>query len=302
MSRSSEGKRALLLERYAGNPILNPLSHHPWESRNVFNAGIIQANGLVYMVYRAQGWQDDVSRLGLAISPHGFNFWRLDKPVFTAGNEYEAFGVEDPRLTWLEGKIYMAYTAYSEHGTRVSLAATTNFLQWERFGVVIPDVDNKDAALFPRKISGRYAMLHRIPDDIWIAYSDDLYHWRDFAVIMSPRPDHWDSRRIGAGGPPIEVKRGWLLIYHGFNEEKVYRLGLALLDRDDPTKVLKRMEGPILEPQEVWERIGEVPNVVFTCGQAILGDKLLLYYGGADRVMAVATTTLQAALKALADS
>lgn len=287
------------LHRYHGNPIVRPHPGHPWEDRKVFNAGITQREGLVYMVYRAQGQRSEVSRLGLAVSTDGFDFWRLDKAVFWPEGDFEAQGVEDPRLTPLDGHVYMAYTGFSGAGIRVCLARTTNFFQWERLGVVIPDVDNKDAALFPRAVRGRYAMLHRIPDDIWIAHSNDLRHWEAFQIVMRPRPSRWDSRRIGAAGPPLEVEEGWLLIYHGFNEERVYCLGLALLDRDDPSRVLARLDEPILVPKWSWERRGDVPNVVFSCGQAIIGDRLLVYYGGADRTLAVATGSLTEARRAL---
>lgn len=302
------GRQPLRLERYAGNPILQPRPDYPWESRNVFNAGIAQLDGLIFMVYRAQGaeaflspqgWSVSPSRLGLAYSRDGFSFSRFEEPVFEPFGELESYGVEDPRLTLLEGKIYMAYVAYSEAGTRVALASTSDFRRWERLGVVIREIENKNAALFPQRIGGRYAMLHRIPNAIWIAYSEDLIHWRDFDIVMLPRPGCWDSRRIGIGGPPIEVEEGWLLIYHGFNEARVYRMGLALLDRDDPRRVLARLEEPILEPEQAWELEGDVPNVVFSCGQAVLGDRLLVYYGAADRTLAVAMTTLEEALAAV---
>lgn len=279
--------KPLKLTRYAGNPILTPSLHNAWETDNVFNAAVVQHNGLVYMLYRAQGL-DRISRIGCAISADGYHFNRLQEPVLVPDNEYETYGVEDPRITRLDGAFYMLYTAYSDYGTRVSLACSTNLITWERMGIVLPDEDNKDAVLFPEKIAGRYVMFHRRPPDIWLAYSDDLLHWTDHQIIMRPRPGLWDSVRVGAGGPPFRTEAGWLNFYHGYNESRVYCLGVALHDLNDPAKVLKRQEEPILCPRAPWEVHGDVPNVVFTCGGIETDDEYLIYYGGGDHVMAVA--------------
>jgi predicted GH43/DUF377 family glycosyl hydrolase len=275
------------LKRYAGNPILTPDPHHAWESLNVFNAAVVQRGGLFHMVYRAQG-NDYVSHLGYAVSTDGLNWFRMDKPIFSPETEYEVRGVEDPRITQIDQTFYMLYTGYSNHGTRVCLASTSNFITWKRYGVVLPDQDNKDAALFPEKMQDRYCMFHRIPDDIWIAYSTDLVTWTDHQIIMKPRKGSWDSVRIGAAGPPIKTEHGWLFIYHGYNEERVYRLGAALLDSEDPARVVARLRDPILEPLEDWEVTGDVPNVVFSCAAVEVEGTYYVYYGGADRVIAVA--------------
>jgi predicted GH43/DUF377 family glycosyl hydrolase len=276
------------LKRYAGNPILEPNPAHNWESLNVFNAGVVHREGLFHMVYRAQG-DDYVSHLGYAVSADGLDWFRMAKPVFSPQTEYEARGVEDPRVTLLDRTFYMLYTGYSNHGTRVCLASTLNFITWKRFGVVLHDQDNKDAALFPETIQNRYCMFHRIPDDIWLAYSDDLVTWTDHQIIMRPRKDSWDSQRIGAAGPPLKTDHGWLFIYHGYNEERIYRLGAALLDSADPARVIARLEDPILEPAEDWEITGDVPNVVFSCATVEVDGTYYVYYGGADRVVALAT-------------
>ena len=276
------------LQRYAGNPILEPKKEHPWEARAVFNCAVIHHNGLFHMLYRAVA-MDLVSTIGYAVSCDGFDWLRLDRPVLQPANEFETKGVEDPRITRIGDTFYMAYIAYSEHGTRVSLAASKNLIAWERLGVILPDEDNKDAALFPQQIGGRYVLLHRRPPDVWIAYSDDLLHWTDHRVIMRPRPGDWGALKIGAAGPPMKTDQGWLFIYHGVGEDKVYRLGVALLDLNDPTVVLKRQEEPILEPEEEWELHGDVPNVVFSCGQVMTDDALYVYYGGADTVIGLAT-------------
>jgi predicted GH43/DUF377 family glycosyl hydrolase len=158
-------------------------------------------------------------------------------------------------------------------------------------GIVLPDEDNKDAVLFPEKIGGRYVMFHRRPPDIWLAYSDDLLHWADHQIIMKPRPGQWDSVRVGAGGPVFKTEWGWLNFYHGYNEDRVYCLGVALHDLRDPAQILKRQAEPILCPQGPFEVWGDVPNVVFTCGGIEDENAYHIYYGGGDHVMAVASVS-----------
>ena len=182
----------------------------------------------------------------------------------------------------------MMYTGNSGKDYRICLAASRNLIAWERQGVVL-DEKNKDASLFPEKINGKYVMLHRREPSIWLAYSDDLKHWYDHTRIMSPLCDsNWEHSKIGIGGPPIRTDEGWLLIYHGVSEEKKYCLGAALLGLDDPARVLARQKEPILEPELEWEVKGCVPNVVFSCGQVEVGNRLLMYYAGADSAIGVA--------------
>ncbi len=278
------------LTRYSGNPILVPSTYNAWETDNVFNAAITKYNDLIYMHYRAQGL-DRISRIGCAVSADGYHFNRMEHPVLEPANAFETFGVEDPRITELDGVFYMLYTAYSEHGVRVSLARSTNLITWERMGIVLPDEDNKDAALFPQKINGHYCMFHRRPPDIWIAYSDDLLHWTDHQIIMEPRPELWDCKRIGAGGPPLHTEHGWLVFYHGYNDDHIYCLGVAMLDGADPSIVLKRQEEAVLCPKTPWELWGDVPNVCFACGNIEMNNQYLVYYGGGDHVMAVASVS-----------
>jgi len=162
-------------------------------------------------------------------------------------------------------------------------------ISWERMGIILPDENNKDVVLFPGKVRGRYALVHRRPPHIWIAYSDDLLHWDSHQILMRTRPGHWDGWRIGAGGPPMYTDEGWVEIYHGVDDARVYRLGIAVFDLDDPTRVIFRQDDPILEPVEGWELYGDVPNVVFSCGQAEGPDGVYVYYGAADSVIGVAT-------------
>jgi len=278
----------LKLHRYPNNPILKPNPLHEWEAHNVFNPAVVHHNGLFHMLYRAQG-VDRVSRIGYAISRDGFDWLRLDRPVLEPANEHEARGVEDPRITRIGDTFYMCYVAYSGTSYQIALARSQNLITWERLGFPLPGELNKDAALFPEKIRGRYCMFHRREPAIWIAYSDNLLHWDDHQIVMQPRPGAWDSHKIGANGPPLRTDAGWLFFYHGFAGDKVYRMGVALLDLEDPTVVLKRQEEPILEPEEEWERHGDIPNVVFSCGQVMTDEALYVYYGGADAAIGVAT-------------
>ncbi len=283
------------LERHKHNPVLLPNPSHAWEALNVFNAAVVHHNGLFHMLYRAQGL-DYVSHIGYAVSEDGVHWARLDTPVFSPAESWEARGVEDPRITYLEGHFYMTYTGYSPIGIRAAMARSQNLIRWERMGIILPNENNKDHTLFPEKINGRYALLHRRPPDIWLAYSDDLVHWTDHRIIMRPRPGTWEHLKIGAGGPPLRTDEGWLIIYHAVDANRVYRLGAALLALDDPGVVLHRSPTPILEPTEVWEVRGDVPNVVFTCANVVVDGMLYVYYGGADRVMALATCELDALL------
>ncbi len=290
-----------MLIRYSHNPILKPNPFHPWEALNVFNASVIFHNNVFHMLYRAQG-MDYVSTLGYAVSMDGFTWSRLDQPVLKPANEFETRGVEDPRISYLEGRFWMTYTAYSPLGVRVSLASSSNLVSWERQGILLPDEDNKDAAILPQKVNGRYCLLHRREPDIWIAYSLDLQHWTDHQVLMHPIPGGWQHKKVGIAGTPVKIDAGWLLIYHAVDRQNIYRLGAALLDGDDPSIVRFRLAEPILQPEEPWELKGDVPNVVFSCGQVIRDDTLYVYYGGADRVMAVATSSLDKLLEELTGS
>jgi len=276
------------LTRYPGNPVLEPKPEHRWEARSVFNAAVVQAGGLFHMYYRAVD-PSLISSIGYAVSTDGLRWLRLDAPVLSPQEGFEERGVEDPRVTALEGSYYLAYTGYSRQGTRVGLARSSNLISWERMGIILPDENNKDVAVFPGRVRGRYALLHRRPPHIWIAYSDDLIAWDSHQILMRTRPGKWDSWRIGAGGPPIRTDYGWVTIYHGVDERRTYRLGIAVLDLDDPTRIIYRQDTPILEPSEGWELYGDVPNVVFSCGQAAVDSDIYVYYGAADSVIGVAT-------------
>lgn len=295
-----------MLKRYKGNPILKPKRENAWESYMVYNSAVLYEDGRFHILYRAQGLKTGTSRFGYATSEDGFRIDdRLDKPIFMPDplNDLECT-VEDPRLVRIDDTIYLTYTAVGNvprvGWKSIQIAMTSikadDFLaqrwKWGRRTYPFPGVDNKHFCLFPEKIGGKWVMYHRIPPHIWVAYSDDLVHWRDSNIVMSPI-EGWEYLKIGGGAPPIKLKEGWLVIYHGVDDHVHYRLGVALIDRKDPVKVLMRSKSPLLEPVEWYELHGAVPNIVFTCGAVVVDDILYIYYAGADTVVCVATARVE---------
>lgn len=288
------------LKRYKGNPILRPKPENNWESKSVFNPAVVYDNGLFHLLYRGVGI-DGISRIGYAVSLDGFDFFRFDRPVFTPKLTAEPKGCEDPRIVKLNNVFYMTYTAYSENGLRIGLAFTENFISWERLEIEWSEVNNKDAVLLPEKIGGKYVLYHRPtagePMGIWIAYSDNLINWYGKREIMAPLGRKSWEKKIGAGPPPIKTEKGWLLIYHGVDGDGVYRVGAAMFDLNDPSKLLHRYHEPILEPKKDYELRGVIPRVVFPCGICEVDGKYYIYYGGADRAVCVAVADKQEMLR-----
>ncbi|HHX23202.1 MAG TPA: glycosidase [Thermoanaerobacterales bacterium] len=306
--------KAKALRRFSDKPILTPIKEHWWESRFVLNTAALRIKDKVYLLYRAFG-DDEISRIGLAISD-GYNIIdRLKEPIFVPEIEEEKRGCEDPRTVILDDKIIMLYTAYDGVVAQIATSsiAVDDFLnrkfdRWTRRGLAFPGLWDKDAIIFPEKIDGKYVIYHRIEPSIWIAYSDDLsFPWprTGHKIIMGPRSGMmWDSLKIGAGAQPIKTRYGWLLIYHGVDQDMVYRLGVMLADLNDPGRLLYRSPNPTLSPETECE-IGKkdecwVPNVVFTCGAVPAEDKelldvedeILVYYGAADTYICLATGTV----------
>lgn len=285
------------LKRVSEEPILSPNPAHKWEATAVFNTAAIYDKGLVHLIYRATDITSNgrdgkyINSFGYAVSADGINFNRLEQPILINDTPQEARGPEDPRIIKIGDIFYMMYTGYGGRfggDYRISLATSKNLIDWQRQGVML-DEANKDASLFPEKIGGKHLMFHRRPPDIWLADSDDLKTWDNHRLVMSALPNStWENEKIGIGGPPIKRDDGWLLIYHGVSKDHCYSLGIALLDINDPTKVIARQAEPILEPELDWEVNGYVPNVVFSCGQVVIGDELFVYYGGADTAIGVA--------------
>lgn len=297
-----------VIHRWEGNPIVS-LEDIPFGCNTVFNAAAVKFAGQYLLLVRVED-QQGRSIFALARSDDGYRFVVENEPVMTPAEEgefaiYEACGIEDPRITPMDGTYYVMYTAYSHYGPRLALAKTDDFVSFERIALISEPV-NKDGALFPRKVNDSYVRFDRpnvgSSGNIWISYSDDLVHWGRSEVAMTTRDDHWDCARIGASAPPIETAHGWLEIYHGVKETAagpIYRLGVAMLELENPAHVLGRAAIPILTPREYYERVGDIPNVVFSCG-AILEEatqEVKMYYGAADTCICVGTAKLDALIE-----
>ena len=306
------------VQRHPDNPILAPQPQHPWEANGVFNAAAVDLEDSVHLLYRAQG-VDNTSVLGYARLADGLTVdERLPDPVYVPRLPWEGkrggpnaySGCEDPRAVVVDGRVHVCYTAYDGlRETRGALAsiAVGDFLRhrfdcWTMPTLLTPEgIGDKDVSLFPRRIDGRLAVVHRVEPSICIDPGglDQTEHPVSRCVaLMAPRPGMWDAVKVGIAGPPLEVAHGWLVIYHGVGSDRAYRLGAALLS-DDASTVLARTNAPILEPLADWERRGRVPNAVFSCGSIVRGDTLFLYYGGADTALGVATLSLSELLSRL---
>ena len=328
-----KGTNDMKLQRYQHNPILEANPDKKWESGASFNCGaVLGEDGLVYLLYRAipkgytrkpngAGYSGYISSIGCAVSENGIAFARFDQPVIQPTEDYDRFGCEDPRVTRLEiqGDVMylITYTAlfgpaYSG-SNRVALASTEDFHTFHKHGVVIPGLNDKDAVIFPELVNGRIAMLHRVEPNIQIVYFEDLEgllhpredFWSEYRAslkeftVMRPKYE-WESEKIGSGAPPIKTEEGWLLIYHGKDDKAVYRAGMALLDLEEPSRVIARSPYPILEPEEEYERVGDTANVVFPGGAIVIDDTLYVYYGAADKCCCLATAKLDDVLDYLA--
>ncbi len=300
-----------LFKRYKDNPILVP-SMWPYRVNSVFNAGATIYKDKVLLLVRVEDMRG-FSHLSKAVSKNGLTDWEIDPmPTFAPDPENypeEHYGIEDPRIIKLEEDYNynlgyaVVYTSFSRSGPLVSLAITDDFKSYKRIGVIMPP-DDKDASIFPRRFQGRWALLHRpepsnsaLGANIWLSFSPDLIHWGESSPILTARRGSWwDANRVGLGPQPIETPEGWLVIYHGVKitvAGGIYRLGLALLDLDDPRKVIRRSDEWVFGPNEIYERIGDVPDVTFPCGAVVRGDELIMYYGAADTTVAVAVASMK---------
>ena len=287
-----------IVRRYSGNPILTRAAI-PYPVETVHNAAVVRHADEYVMLFRSH-LRTGRSILGLARSADGLQFTADAEPFLTPAREgpfaaYEEFGVEDPRVTWLDDEYLITYSAYSRSGVRIALAKTKNFTQIERVSL-ITQADHRNVVIFPQKFDGRYARLDRphsaiAPWSIWISYAEDLRFWGESQLLVRPAPYHWDEMKIGPGAPPIKTDHGWLSIYHGVfrtMDGSVYRLGVLLHDLRDPAKVIGVGDSWILQPEDPWETTGYVHNVVFTCGAVAESDGTVkIYWGGADTVMCV---------------
>ena len=292
-----------LFQRYSGNPILS-IENWPYKANSVFNSAATLVDGKTLLLARIEDYRG-LSHLTVARSIDGITNWQIDeKPTLSPqADKYpeELWGIEDPRITWIEelGKWAICYTAFSQGGPLVSLALTSDFKTFERIGPVMTP-DDKDAALFPVRFEGRWAMLHRpvgrsqlLGAHIWISFSPDLRHWGDHHEIIQARMGSWwDANKIGLSAPPMETEAGWLILYHGVRitaAGSIYRLGLVMLDKEDPTRVIRRTDEWIFGPKAHYEREGDVDDVVFPCGWIKKEGKIYMYYGAADTSLCLAT-------------
>ncbi|MFA4936982.1 MAG: glycosidase [Patescibacteria group bacterium] len=338
------------LTRHSSGPILRPDSNLPWESEGVFNPGVVKFANEIYMLYRAVGESEAyVSRFGLAKSHDGINFERVaHEPVFGPREIFDQWATEDPRITQIDNDFYITYVAVANRimkdglsikrflplETSTALLKTRDFLVYENLGIISsPNSDNKDIVLFPRRIHGRYYMLHRpnrwsqewfngayekyinegLPCDvkdlpeipgIWIASSTDLKNWTNHHLLMSP--SHSSDAKIGPGVPPIETEDGWLIIYHHVKKEEetglfTYSARAALLDLKDPTRFIAKLHYDILSPEMPYEMENE-KRIIFPTGGFVSGDTLHVYYGSSDRYVCLATGSLQELLAELKQS
>jgi predicted GH43/DUF377 family glycosyl hydrolase len=295
------------------NPIIQA-DDLPYHAHAAFNPGATRFHDKVALLVRVEDFRGR-SYFATALSADGETDWRFDPtPALRGDPEHypeDAWGIEDPRIVYLpELEQYaVTFTSYSMAGPLVSLALTRDLISFERQGPICPP-DDKDAAFFPRRFGGQWLLLHRpSPRDsasnIVLSRSADLRHWSEPELVLPAREGGWwDAGKVGMGPPPLETAAGWLLLYHGVRQTasgSLYRSGLALLDLDDPTKVIARTDDWYLGPEADYERTGDVPNVVFPSGWVLdpSGQQVFVYYGAADTTIGLATASLSDLLSLL---
>ena len=292
--------------RSTNDPVISPQGDG-WESAGTFNPAVVRYKGKVVMLYRAQD-KSGTSRLGYAESIDGIHFTRRPEPVLTPEADYERDGgVEDPRLVQFGDTFYLTYTGYNKKDAQLCLATSKDLSHWQRQGVILPAYKGhwnvgwtKSGAIVPQKIDGKYWMYFLgtsadKTDQTGLAYSSDLIHWTEATdvPVLPQRSGRFDSRVAEPGPPPILTKDGIMLVYNGADDKLVYRTAMAVFDRNDPAKLLWRSEEPVFAPEQEWEKVGQVPNVVFVEGRAKVGKGYFFYYGGADKYVGVAQANMR---------
>lgn len=313
-----------------------------WEEEGVFNPTAISIDNDVHIIYRGIK-HENYSRLGyfkFTIDKYGVKTPKF--PLITPSEEYEKQGVEDPRITMLDGKYYLLYTAFDGKNARIAGAESEgNILNFRKFGTISPNITfleaillsntdryrdfwyrmvkekgeniiiwDKDGCLFPEKINGKFALLHRIEPDIQIVYFDDFFqlknkefweeYFRDLEKKIVMKPEYkWEESKIGAGPSPIRTEYGWLLLYHGVDKDRVYRAGVVLLDLENPEKVIARLPFPLFEPTHQWEKEGNVPNVIFPTGAVVKDGIIYIFYGCSDARIGIAELEMDHIIKIL---
>jgi predicted GH43/DUF377 family glycosyl hydrolase len=301
------------------NPIITPNKNNEWEAKATFNPAAIYLNSKIHILYRTLS-NDNTSFIGYASSKDGFSILeRLSTPIYIPREDFEMkkiqngnSGCEDPRITQIGNNLYLCYTAYDSIGpprVAISSISVKDFLahewNWNKPALITPPgFDDKDTCILPEKFKQGYFIIHRVGNEMCGDYLRSL-DFKNNTIkkcirIIGPRINSWDSLKVGISAPPIKTKHGWLLLYHGVSKShSTYRVGFVLLDLKDPTIVISRSSDAIFEPQEEYEKFGIVNNVIFPCGMILKGGLLYIYYGGADKVTAVATMKLSIVLGAL---
>jgi predicted GH43/DUF377 family glycosyl hydrolase len=287
--------------RASSDPIISPQGDS-WESAGTFNPAVVRYHGKFVMLYRAQN-KNGTSRLGYAVSTDGLHFTRRAQPVLSPEAEYEKDGgVEDPRLVKFGDTFYLTYTGYNKKDAQLCLATSKDLVHWQRQGVILPAYKGhwnvrwtKSGAIVPERINGKYWIyfLGTSADNIdqmGLASSTDLIHWTEATdvPVLAGRPGQFDSRVVEPGPSPIVTKDGIVLVYNAADDKLVYRTAIAVFDRSDPRKLLRRSDQPVFFPEKDWEKVGQVPNVVFVEGMVRQGNRYLFYYGAADKYIGVA--------------
>jgi len=322
-----------MLFKKSEHPILSPNSDLKWASGAVFNPGAWYDGKIVHLLFRAipSGYQrvelnekieggpdygfteDYVSYMGYATSTDGNHFEVKPEPFINPSHSFNKYGAEDPRISKIDDTYLITYTGLSrpafelKDGVRIALATTKDFKSIDSHGISgPPHKRDKDAVIFPKRINGKIGMIHRITPNMQLIWFDSLEElcsppevlWNehlenlDQHILMKPKFD-WEAKKIGAGPTPIQTEHGWLILYHGVNYDHEYRMGMALLDLEDPSKIIARSQVPVLEPTLEFELAGDVPNVVFPEGAVVINKTLHVYYGAADRVIGHATAVLE---------
>lgn len=308
------------LIKHVRNPIITPVLKHIWEANATFNTAAVYIKDKVHFVYRAMG-HNNTSVLGYASSSDGINIdERFEEPIYVPTEPFECpgkvpninymsgggyGGCEDPRITKIDDTLYMTYVAYNGiDPPRIALTSIKikDFLEknwkWAKPKIIsAPGIVDKNCVIFPEKINGKFVIIHRVFPNILIDIVGNL-DFKDFFLTgnysIPPRPNSWDSRKLGAGAPPLKTKDGWLLIYQAVDDKDPgrYKIGAMLLDLNDPTKIICRPHFPVLEPTEWYENEGFKGGVAYPCGAVIKDNQLFVYYGGADTVICAATANL----------
>ncbi len=292
----------MVINKYQNNPILTK-EHVPFKVNSIFNPGAVKFNNKYILICRIE-MPNGRSSLVKAVSDDGYTFTVDVKPILTPEDhngfyEYVEWGIEDARMTQIGDTFYLTYTGYSKYMPLVILSETKDFQTFIIHGP-ITEPSNKDCALFPEKIGGYYWKIDRPSAesrrDIWINKSSDLFHWGGHRILMEPIYGTWENDKIGSSSQPIRTKEGWLMLYHGvrgFGITSTYKLGVVLLDLDKPWIVKRRTQEPILIPDFDYERIGDVNNIVFSCGWIVEpNQEIKIYYSGADTNICLAETSI----------